>query len=77
VRLHHGLSRLEQRVPDSVCPGCRGRRGRIVLVEAERLADSSVVPRDQQPEACAQCGIVPENVVKISLSVVEAPNRRW
>jgi hypothetical protein len=71
MSLHNRLSRLEQKLPDPGCPGCRDRRGRIVLVEAERLADGSVVFRDKEPEACARCGIVPENVVQVNLSFVE------
>jgi hypothetical protein len=39
------------------------RRGRIVMVEADRQADGSVVLRNQYREACAQCGIVPEVVL--------------
>jgi hypothetical protein len=75
VRLHHRLNRLEQRVPDSGCPGCRDRRGRSVLVESERLPDGSVVLWNKEPEACVLCGLVPEFIVKVILSVVGGPNR--
>jgi hypothetical protein len=74
MRLHNRLSRLEHCVPDPGCSGCRDRRGRVVMVEADRLADGSVVLRDQKPPACAQCGVVPENVVTVILSVVGGPN---
>ena len=46
------------------------------MVEADRQADGSVVLRDPEPEACAQCGIVPEFVVTVIFPVVEAPNRQ-
>src|SRR5690349_10193388 len=55
--------RLRQ-LPNPGFPGCRGRRCRIVLVEAERVTDGSVVLRDKGLEPRARCGIVPENVVK-------------
>jgi hypothetical protein len=76
MTLHTRLRRLEQQVPDPGCLACSDRRGRIVMVEAESQADGSVVLRDKEPEACAECGIVPENVVQVILSVVEAPNRQ-
>jgi hypothetical protein len=74
MRLHNRLHRLEQKVPDPGCLACRDRRGRTVLVEAEQQADGSVVPWGKEPEACAQCGIVPENVIKVILSIVDGPS---
>jgi hypothetical protein len=71
MRLHHRLSRLEQRAPDHGCPGCRDRRSRSVLVVADRLVDGSGVLRGQESAACAQCGVVPENVVDGEESPVE------
>jgi hypothetical protein len=75
MRLHNRLSCLEQREPDPGCQGCRERRGRIVMVVADRQADGSVVLRDQEPEECARCGIVPEYVVKVIVVVVGGPDR--
>jgi hypothetical protein len=72
--MHRRLQRLEENVPDAGCPACRDRRGQLVMVEAERRADGSVVLRDKEPEACAQCGVVPENVVQVILSYVAARN---
>jgi hypothetical protein len=69
------LQRLEQKVPDPGCLACSDRRGLIVLVEAERLADGSVVLRGTEPEVCAQCGIVAENVVQVFHSYMERRNR--
>jgi hypothetical protein len=40
-----------------------------------RLPDGSVVLWNKEPEACARCGIVPEFIVKVILSVVGGPNR--
>jgi hypothetical protein len=45
------------------------------MIEADRLADGSVVLRDHEPAACAQCGVVPEDVVTVILSVVGRPSR--
>ena len=75
MSLHNRLSRLEQRVPDLGCPGCRERRGRTRMVVAHRLADGSVVVQNREPEACAQCGIVPEFVVKVMTCVVSVADR--
>ena len=76
MRLHRRLSRLEQRVPDRGCPGCRERRGRTVMVVAHRLADGSVVHQNREPEACGQCGVVPEFVVKVITCVVGVRDRK-
>jgi hypothetical protein len=65
------LSRLEHLLPDPGCPGCRDRRRPPVLVEANRLADGSVLLRYKEPEACGLCGVVPEDVVKVVLSIVD------
>jgi hypothetical protein len=75
VRLNNRLYRLEQNLPDPGCPGCSDRRGRMVLVKADRLADGSVVFRGTKPEACAECGIVPEFVVTVIHPYVKWPDR--
>jgi hypothetical protein len=43
MTLHTRLRRLEERAPDPGCLACRDRRGRSLLVEAERRGDGSVV----------------------------------
>jgi hypothetical protein len=45
------------------------------LVKADRLADGLVVLRDKQSEACGLCGVVPEDVVKVILTIVGVPDR--
>jgi hypothetical protein len=75
VKMHRRLQRLRQKVPEPGSPGCCDRRGRIVLVQAHRLADGSVVLRGTKPEACGLCGAVPEHVVKLILSVAGGPDQ--
>ena len=75
MRLPHRLSRREQQLPDPGCPGCSARRGWIVLVEADRLADGSVVVRDQEPAACGLGGVVPEEVVKLIVTIAGVPDQ--
>ena len=71
-KLPNLLRRLQKKLPaDPGCPACRHRQGRIVMVEAERRPDASVVLRDQEPAACNQWGIVPEIVVMVYRSVAE------
>jgi len=73
--MHRRLERLEQKVPDPGCLACRDRRGRSVMVDADRQADGSVVLRDPEPEACAQCGIVPEFLITVIRPYVNEPDR--
>jgi hypothetical protein len=65
---------LQQKVPDPRCLSDLHRPDPCMLVEAELRADSSVVLRDNEPEVCGLCGVVAKDVVKVILSVVEAPN---
>ncbi len=65
MRLLQRLKRLEQMVPDPGCPGCRERRGRVVMVNCRQQRDGSFVPQEPMPTACAVCWKVPELVVEI------------
>jgi hypothetical protein len=72
VKLHTRLQRLERRVVDPGCPGCRERRGFNVLVNAHRLPDGTLAyPNDDEPKPCPQCGEVPESVIAVIRTVVE------
>jgi hypothetical protein len=62
-------------MPDPGCPGRRGRRRRIVMVEADRQPDESVVLREPEPEARARCGRVPEFVVTVIHPYEKMPRR--
>jgi hypothetical protein len=66
MRLHHRLRRLEERLPAHVgCRACQDRRGRLVLVTSRREPDGSIVPVEDRPTACAECGLVPEFLIVI------------
>ena len=72
MKLNTRLQRLEQRVIDPGCPGCRDRRGRHVLVNARRQPDGTLTyPDDDYPKSCEQCGEVPEFIIEVVRVVVE------
>jgi hypothetical protein len=64
MRLHNRLRRLEQKLPDPGCPGCR-HRDRVVVVDCQRQRDSSVTSLEPVPSPCTTCGRVPEFIVEI------------
>jgi hypothetical protein len=72
MSLRTRLQRLERNTVDEGCPACRDRRGRIVLLTARQLPDGMVVPVEDPPRPCARCGQVPEQIIKIIESVVDA-----
>jgi hypothetical protein len=55
------------------CPACQHRQGRTVLVEARELPDGTVVPDQPKPAPCARCGEVPELIIQVIVTMVEAP----
>lgn len=65
MTLRNRLRRLEQKVPDPGCLGCRERRGRMVMVDCQAQRDGSVLPLDVLPVACAACGLAPEFVMEM------------
>jgi hypothetical protein len=65
------LQYLEQRVPETGCPACRDRFGRVVLVTTRQLADGTMLPTTKMPEPCSLCGQLPEEIIKIVEVVVE------
>jgi len=74
VSLHARLRRLEQQISVArSCPACRHRQGRAVLIEAHKLPDGTVVPNEPEPVPCAVCGQVPERIIEVVLSEVQAP----
>jgi hypothetical protein len=64
MRLDKRLQRLEEKLPDPGCPGCRHRH-RIVMVDCQRRRDGSVTPLEPVPAPCATCGRIPEFIVEI------------
>jgi hypothetical protein len=66
------LDRLEQRVGLPRCPPCRDRQGRIVFIDGTRLTDGTGVPCKDPPAPCFACGKVPELVIEVVETVVEA-----
>jgi hypothetical protein len=72
MNLRTRLQRLEQRAGGvGGCPACRDRRGRIVLVTAQRLPDGTVVADEDGPQPCARCGQVPEQIIEVVETVVD------
>ena len=68
MSLHTRLRRLERRIAvDEVCPECRDRHGRTVLVV--QMPDDSGVP---EPEPCLACGAVPEAILHVTVTEVQA-----
>jgi hypothetical protein len=66
------LRRLEERLPAPTgCLACQDRRGRLVLVESRTEPDGSIVPVEDRPAACAECGQVPESLIVIIEPAVE------
>ena len=77
MNLRARLQRLEARIPDPGCPGCRDRRGLIVLVEPRRMPDGTIMLETQRPTRegmlvepgrpppCSVCGKVPEQIIEI------------
>ena len=70
MSLRTRLRRLEQTQMDAGCPACCDRRGRIVLLTARRLPDGTVVSADDEPQPCARCGQVPEQIIEVVETVV-------
>lgn len=64
------LQRLERMKIESDCPACRDRRGRIVLRTSLRQPDGTVVWDRDEPQSCARCGQVPEQIIEVVESVV-------
>ena len=70
MRLRSRLQRLERETVAEGCPACRDRRGRIVWLTAERLADGTVVTVENEPQACTRCGQVPEQIIEVVRAAV-------
>jgi hypothetical protein len=70
MSLRSRLQRLEQGTVEEGCPACRDRRGRIVWLTAERLADGTVVTVENEPQACTWCGKIPEQIIEVVRAVV-------
>ncbi len=73
VKMRNRLRRLEQAVPDPGCPACRGRRGRIVLTRARRLADGTLASPEGRPGPCGRCGKVAEFIIEVVEPLVDGP----
>jgi hypothetical protein len=71
MRVHNRLARLERQLirGEGGRRACQDRR-RVVLIETEQMADGTVVLRDPQPEPCAVCGEVPEQIIEVMLTTV-------
>jgi hypothetical protein len=69
MSLRTRLQPLERNTDDAGCPACRDRRGRIVLVTARQLPDGTLVSEEKEPQPCAHCGQVPEQLIE---AVVDA-----
>ena len=73
MKLRIRLQRLERSTVDLGCPACRDRRGRIVLVTAQRLRDGTVVAIEEEPQPCARGRQVPEQIIEVVETVVDEP----
>jgi hypothetical protein len=73
MSLRTRLQRLERNTADAGCPACRDRRGRIVLLRAEQQPGGTVAVVEGEPAPCTLCGQVPEQIVEVVETVVEAP----
>lgn len=73
MSLRSRLLRLERNMVDAGCPGCRDRRGRIVLLTARRQPDGKVVVQEQEPQPCVHCGQVPEQIIEVIEIIVDEP----
>ena len=71
MNLRARLQRLERNTVDAGCLACRDRRGRIVLLTAERLPDGAVVAVEEEPQPCTRCGQIPEQIIEVVESVVD------
>jgi hypothetical protein len=65
MSLRTRLQRLERNTVDRGCPARRDRRGRIVLLTAERLPEGMVVPVENELCPCACCGQLLEQVIEV------------
>jgi hypothetical protein len=74
MSLRTRLQRLERNTVDRGCPACRDRRGKTVFLTAEQLPDGTVVAVEDEPQPCARCGQVPEQIIEVIESVVESPS---
>lgn len=70
MSLRTRLQRLERHTVDAGCPACRDRRGRAVLLTARQLPDRTLVSVDEEPQPCARCGQVPEQIIEIVETIV-------
>jgi hypothetical protein len=70
MSLRTRLQRLERNTVAEGCPACRDRRGGIVWLTAERLADGTVVTVEKEPQACTRCGQIPEQIIEVVGAVV-------
>jgi DNA-directed RNA polymerase subunit RPC12/RpoP len=73
MRLRTRLQKLERSRTFAGCPGCRHRRV-IVLRTCTPLPDGSVVWDVDEPQPCARCGQIPEQIIEMILSVVDERN---
>lgn len=71
MSLRARLQRLERSSVNLGCPACRDRQGRIVLLTAQRLLDGAVVTDEAEPQPCARCGQIPEQILEVVESVVD------
>jgi DNA-directed RNA polymerase subunit RPC12/RpoP len=70
MRLRTRLQKLERSRKFAGCPACRHRRV-IVLRTSTPLPDGSVVWDVDKPQPCTRCGRIPEQIIEVSLPVVE------
>jgi hypothetical protein len=73
MSLRSRLQRLERSLmPEGGCPACCERRGRMIGLAARQLPDGSVVAEEEGPPPCSRCGQVPEQILLLIETLVEA-----
>jgi hypothetical protein len=72
ARLNVRLRRLEQVVGVAGCPGCRDRRRLVVIRTFQLAADGPVERYGDEPQPCALCGEVPDEMIRIVEEVVSS-----
>ena len=76
MNLRARLQRLERSRVVAGCPACRERRGRTVLLTAQRLPDGTLAPGEDEPQPCVRCGQIPEQIIEI-IEVIEPAEAEW
>jgi hypothetical protein len=65
MSLKSRVTRLSQQRRPGLCPQCRDRRGRVLLVAGHKRRDGTFVADRPAPPPCPACGDTPEKLLVV------------